>query len=112
MSTFSDEIIERAKDYSKAGQFNELAILMRVALEQVAPELRPSLRARVRKIVVNHYAAPKAGLELEDLFDWNAMNEDWHALIERQIELPERLPGVVGGAVVSMDKFLEERRRS
>lgn len=111
MNNFSmDDIYEQARSFSKAGQFEDLALLMQAALRQVAPESRRSLRIQVRKIVVNNYAVPTAGLEAQDHIDWLAANQDWIDLLEREIESPDRLSGAVGGVVVSMDKFLEKKR--
>lgn len=84
---------------------------MQAALPQVASEFRRSLRIQVRKIIVNNYAVPTAGLEDQDLIDWLAANQDWLALLEREIDSPDRLPRAVGDVVVSMDKFLEEKRK-
>lgn len=112
MSNFViDDIYAQAKSLSKAGRFEELAVLMQHALERVVPELRRSLRIQVRKIVVNNYAVPTAGLEMQDFVDWIAANQDWLEVIDREIEWPDKLPGAVGGAVVSMDKFLEAKRK-
>jgi len=64
MNDFSmDDIYEQARSFSKAGQFEALALLIQATLPQVAPELRRSLRFQVRKIIVNNYAVPTAGLE-------------------------------------------------
>lgn len=84
---------------------------MQAALPQVASEFRRSLRIQVRKIIVNNYAVPTAGLEDQDLIDWLAANQDWLAVLKREIDSPDRLPRAVGDVVVSMDKFLEEKRK-
>ena len=71
MSHFSmDDIYEQARSISKAGQFEARALLMQATLPQVASEFRRSLRFQVRKIIVNNYAVPTAGLEDQDPLDW------------------------------------------